>query len=180
MAVTTVDRSEHTLLWQITLAAAGLVAIAAAATLEIVILTYHSTSKVIKSGGTTSTIAGPAAPTAALVTTCLGASVLLLLAAAFFSRISKLVITGVGEIDLNAAATIAGKAAAKAGGDEAKTATIYKAAASRAAEMVARRTPVTTRISTLVPTRWQTAPLLDDGELQDLVDKAAANSAGNK
>jgi hypothetical protein len=175
MAVTTIDRTKHTLFWQITLGSAGLLAVAAAATLEVVILMYHSTSKVIKNGSTTSTIAGPAAPTATLVTTCLGVGVLLILAAAFFSRISKLAIAGVGEVDLDAAAAIAGKAAAKAGGDPGKTATIYKAAASRAAEIVAQRTPVPARMSAVAPARWPVAPPLDDNELQELVDKAADN-----
>src|ERR1700733_9462039 len=136
MPVAAVDRTKNPLLWQIVLGAAGAVAVAAGAVLEVVILKYHSTSTVNKNGNLTTTVTGPSAPTASLVTACLGAGVLLLLTSAFFSRISKVVITGIGEIDLDTEAALAGKAAAKAGGDPAKTAKIYKRAVSNAVEMI--------------------------------------------
>lgn len=120
MAVPTVDKAQSAVPWQLILALAGLVAVVAAAVLEVVILEYHSTSTVTKSDTVTTTITGPSAPPAALVTMCLGAGVVLLLVAAFFSRISKVAITGVGEIDLNTAATLAGKVAKKTGGDPVK------------------------------------------------------------
>lgn len=173
MAVATVDKTQSTVPWQIILAAAGVVAILAAATLEVVILVHHSTSTVTKSGTVTTTITGPSAPSAALVTTCLGAGVVLLLVAAFFSRISKIAITGVGEIDLNAAATLAGKVAEKTGGDPAKAAQLYKTAASHAAELVSQRVPATTRIASFARVGWNTESILDDQTLQKMVDDAA-------
>jgi hypothetical protein len=103
MTVAAVDRTKNPLLWQIMLGAAGAVAVAAGAVLEVVILKYHSTSTVNKNGNPTTTVTGPSAPTASLVTACLGAGLLLLFASAFFSRISKVVITGIGEIDLDGA-----------------------------------------------------------------------------
>src|SRR5437762_64166 len=81
-----------------------------------------------------------------LVTTCLGAGIVLLLVAAFFSRISKVAITGVGESDLEAAATLAGKVAEKTHGDPVKAAAMYKAAASQAAGLISQRVPTTARI----------------------------------
>jgi hypothetical protein len=134
-------------------------------------------STVTKSGRVTTTVTGPSAPPAALVTTCLGAGIVLLLTAAFFSRISKVVITGVGEIDLNAAATLAGKVAEKSGGDPAKAEELYKTAASQAAGLVSQRLPATTRIASFAHVGWNTAAALDDQTLQKLVDDAAAKGA---
>jgi len=173
MAVATAEKTQGPVSWQLILAIAGVVAVAAAATLEVVTLAYHSTSTVTKSGTVTTTVTGPAAPPAALVTTCFGAGVVLLLVAAFFSRISKIAITGIGEIDLNAAATLAGKVAEKTGGDPAKTAQLYKTAASQAAELVSQRVPATTRVSSLAHVGWNTESILDDQTLQKIVDDAA-------
>lgn len=174
MAVATVDKAPSTVPWQIILAIVGGVAILAAATLEVVILVYHSTSIVTKSGTVTTTVTGPSAPPAALVTTCLGAGVVLLLVAAFFSRISKVAITGVGEIDLNSAATLAGKVAAKTGGDPAKATQLYKTAASQAAALVSQRAPATARIASFAHVGWNTESVLDDHTLQKMVDDAAS------
>src|SRR5215472_11953611 len=139
MADGTADKAPSTVPWQVILAIAGGVAILAAATLEVVIPVYHSMSIVTMSGTLTTIVTGSSAPPAALVTTCLGAGVVLLLVVAFFSRISKVVITGVGEIDLNSAATLAGKVAAKTGGDPAKATQLYKTPATQAAALVSQR-----------------------------------------
>jgi hypothetical protein len=173
MAVATVNKSQSTVPWQISLAVAGVVTILAAAALEVVMLAHHSTSTVRKSGSLTTTITGPSAPPAALVTTCLGAGVVLLLVAAFFSRISKIAITGIGEIDLNSAATLAGKVAQKAGGDPAKAARLYKIAASQAAGLVGESVPAATRMASFARVGWNTESILDDQTLQNIVDKAA-------
>jgi hypothetical protein len=177
MAVPTVDKGQGTVPWQIILAVAGVVAILAAAALEVVSLVYHSTSTVTKSGTVTTTITGPSPPPAALVTTCLGAGIVLLLVAAFFSRISKVAITGVGEIDLNAAATLAGKVAEKTHGDPVKAEAMYKTAASQAAGLVSQRVPTTARIASFAHVGWNTQSVLDDQTLQKIVDDVA--TAGN-
>jgi hypothetical protein len=173
MTVATVDGTKNLLPWQIMLGTAGVVAVAAGAVLEIVIVNYHSTSTVTKSSDLTTTVTGPSAPPAALVTACLGAGVVLLLACAFFGRISKIVITGIGEIDLDAEAALAGKAAAKSGGDPAKTERIYKRAVSNAVGMVNQSAPTTTRVSTGAQIGWRVMPSLSEGTLQKLVDDAA-------
>lgn len=174
MAVATVDKAPSTVPWQIILAIAGAVAILAAAVLEVVTLVHHSTSTVTKSGTVTTTTTGPSAPPATLVTTCLGAGVVLLLVAAFFSRISKIAITGVGEIDLNSAAALAGKVAEKAGGNSAKAAQLYKAAASQAAGLVSQRVPAAPRTARFAHVGWNTESILDDQTLQKIVDDAAS------
>jgi hypothetical protein len=97
----------------------------------------------------------------------------LLVVAAFFSRISKVVITGVGEIDLNTAATLAGKVAEKTGGDPTKAAHLYRTAASHAAGLVSQRVPATTRIASFAHVGWNTESSLDDQTMQRLVDDAA-------
>jgi hypothetical protein len=134
VAVATVDRSTGVLFWQRTLAIAGALLILAAAVLELVILNYHSTSIVTTMASGTMTTTGPSAPPASLVTTVFATGIIALLAAAFFSRISKVVLPGVGEIDLQTQADIAAASAGAAKNDPAKTKAIYTLAASRVAE----------------------------------------------
>jgi hypothetical protein len=173
MAVSAAARTSASISWRIILAATGVLTVAAAAALEIVTVLHHSTSTVTKIGGITTTVTGPPAPASALVTACLGAGVLLLLAAAFFNRISKVTIPGVGEIDFETSTKIAGKAAAKSGGDAAKAAEIYKGAVWRAASLVGQRAPTITRVSSSARVGWNTESALDDQTLQQLVDEAA-------
>jgi hypothetical protein len=136
MAVTTVDRTERTFLWQMTLIVGGVGVLAGGIVLEIVLLSYHSTSKVVKTGGTTTTTTGPAAPAANLITACVAVGVLLILAAAFFSRISKVVLPGGYELDLENGAKIAGAIAAKTN-DAATAEQLYKQVVPRAAAVAA-------------------------------------------
>ena len=178
MAMPTVDNAQRTVLWQGILAVVGVVAIVGAAVLEVVILAYHSTSTVTKNGTVTTTVTGPSAPPAALVTTCLAAGIVLLLVAAFFSRISKVAITGIGEIDLNSAAALAGKVAEKAGGDPAKATQLYKTAAAQAAGLVSQTLPATTRVAGFAHMGWNTESILDDQTLQKMVDEAAKLGGG--
>lgn len=173
MADRTIDRTKDTLLWQLMLITGGVVALAAGAVLEVVLLSYHSTSTVLKTGNTTVTTTGPAAPSASLVTMCVGAGVLLILAAAFFGRIGKVVLPGGYEVDLDDAAKIAGMSAEKAQGDPVKTANIYKRAASRAAGLAAGAVPRTTRVSSFARKELRAAAPLTDRTIQGLVDDAA-------
>src|SRR5262245_36459596 len=101
MAAATIDRSTGVKAWQATLCVAGAALVVMSAILELVIIRYHSSTVVTKSGDTTTTVTGPSAPPATLVTACLGAGIVCILAAAFFSRISKVVVTGIGELDLD-------------------------------------------------------------------------------
>jgi hypothetical protein len=86
-------------------------------------------------------------------------------------------ITGVGEIDLNAAATLAGKVAEKTHGDPVKAEAMYKTAASQAAGLVSQRVPTTARIASFAHVGWNTQSVLDDQTLQKIVDDVA--TAGN-
>lgn len=112
MATKAVDTSQNVRGWQITLLVSGFALVILAIVLQAVISSFHSTTVVSKVGDVTTTTTGPAAPAAALVTTLLGAGAVLILAGAFFSKISKIVLTGIGEIDMSTQADIAGKAAA--------------------------------------------------------------------
>jgi hypothetical protein len=112
VATKAVDTSSNVRGWQITLVVAGAILIAGGAVLQVVISRLHSTTVVTKTAHTTTTVTGPSPPPTALVTTVLGAGVVLLIVGALFSKISKIVLTGIGEIDLGTQADIAGKAAA--------------------------------------------------------------------
>lgn len=126
---TTINTSNNQLGWQIGLVCAGSCLIIGAAVLQVVISSFHSTTTVSHlPGGTTQTTTGPAAPPAALVTTCLGLGVILLIVGALYSRISKITLTGVGEIDLDTQAAIAAKAAQVTGGNPARTKQLVKRA----------------------------------------------------
>lgn len=140
MAFTTIDRTEHTRMWQVILFTAGVIGLAAGAALEFVLLAHHSTSTVTKVGASTVTTTGPAGPSATLVTTCVGIGAVLILASAFFSRISKLVLPGGYELDLDTGAKLAGAIAAKTS-EPAVAERLYKQAAPRAAQMIATPQP---------------------------------------
>jgi hypothetical protein len=158
--------------WRIFIAVLGVIGVGAAVGLQLVILSSHSTTTTTKIANVTRTVKGPSAPAAGLVTTCLAAGLVLLLVTAFYGRISKIAITGVGEIDLNAAASLAGKVAAKANGDSARAEQLYRAAASKAAGLVSQRLPLTSRMTGLAPMAVSTPAPLDDQTLQQLVDEA--------
>jgi hypothetical protein len=136
MAFTTIDRTQHTTMWQVILFTAGVAGIAAGAVLEIALLVHHTTSTVVKAGSATVTSSGPAGPSQSLVTTCLFIGAVLILAAAFFSRISKLVLPGGYELDLDTGAKLAGAIAAKTS-EPAVAEELYKQAAPRAAQLMA-------------------------------------------
>lgn len=176
----TTVQNQSTIPWQRTLAITGILGVIAAFVLEITALRHHATTTVQKSATLTTTTTGPSAPPASLVTTVLAAGIVLILVAAFFSRINKIAITGVGEIDLNTAAAIAGKAAARARGDAKETERIYKAATSQAAGLVTRRVaelatqrvPAMNHLMSFAHTGSDLQPMLDDGTLQQIVDNA--------
>lgn len=107
-----VDSSQNARGWQQFLVVVGIALILASAGLQLVISRFHSTTTVTKHAGTTVTTTGPSAPPATLVTSVLAAGVISLFAAAFFSKINKIVIPGLGELDLDSQTAIAGKAAA--------------------------------------------------------------------
>jgi len=172
MTLATTDNPQRSGRWQIVIAFLGVLGIVAAVALELVILRYHSTSTVTRTATVITSTRGPSAPAAALVTTCLATGVTLLLVAAFFSRISKVAIAGIGQIDLSTAASLAGKVAAKAKGDPVRAEQLYKSAASKAAGLVSQRLPVMSRMASLAPTGWSPASSIDDAKLQELVDEA--------
>jgi hypothetical protein len=148
VAVATVDRSTGVVFWQYVLAISGALLILASVVLELVILNYHSTSTVTKlTGGATITTTGPSAPPASLVATVFATGIIALLAAAFFSRISKVVLTGVGEIDLQTQADIAAASAGAAKNDPTKIKAIYQLAAPRVAESL--RSPTASGIGAI-------------------------------
>lgn len=169
MAVTTVDRTERTFLWQITLLAAGAMVLAGGIVLQVVLISYHSTSTVVKTGGTTTTTTGPAAPAASLITACVGVGVVLVLAAAFFSRISKVVLPGGYELDLENSAKVAGAIAATTN-DPATAEELYRHVASRAAAVAAvPARPIRARSS---PRYAWNSTQLDPATINDFVTEA--------
>src|ERR1035437_9214893 len=100
--------------WQIALTVLGAALVIAGGVLEFDIL-HHSSSTVVRrltgnTAGTVTTVSA-AAPATSLVATCLGAGIVLLLVAAFFSRITKIAIDNVGEIDLATVSKLADKSA---------------------------------------------------------------------
>jgi hypothetical protein len=108
-----------------------------------------------------------AVPTEAIVTACLSAGAVLILAGAFFSRINKVVITGIGELDLDSQASLAAEAAKKTGGDANKTKSAYTKAAMKASGLSATAAGVA-----------ETAPkeiTLSDRQVQDLIEEALAS-----
>lgn len=155
---------------RILIAVMGVIGVIAAVLLELAIVQHHSTSTVTKRGSVTTTVTGPSAPAPALVTACLAAGLVLILTAIFFTRISKVAITGVGEIDLTAAAKLAGKVAAKAGGDPDKATALYKTAATHAAALAASQPTIRARIAQIAAGSPST--VLTDDTLQHLVDTA--------
>jgi hypothetical protein len=161
----------------VTLTVVGSVLVLAAAVLQWVISSYHSTTVVTKAGDTTTTVTGPSAPPATLVTTCLAAGIICILAGAFFSRISKVVVTGIGEVDLETQSALAGEVAKKAKGNPEMARKIYRKAAPQVAQKLAVRViagasgeaaPVTPNFA---PQSIQVG--LSDAELTDIVDEAA-------
>ena len=155
---------------RILIAVMGVLGVIAAGLFELAIVLHHSTTTVTKHGPVTTTVSGPSAPAPALVTTCLAAGLVLILTAIFFTRISKIAITGVGEIDLSSAARLAGKVAAKAGGDPAKAAALYKTAATHAAAIASSQPTIRARLAHVAA--GSPSMLLTDDTLQELVDNA--------
>ena len=157
--------------WQIALTFLGAALVLAGVVLEFDIL-HHSSATVVhrltgKTAGTVTTVSA-AAPATSLVATCLGAGIVLLLVAAFFSRITKISIDNVGEIDLATVSKLADKSA-QAADSVPKAAQIFKRAATA---VVAERSSRASRPSG-VPA-GSGAPL-DDATLQAMVDEAAKN-----
>src|ERR1035437_4964884 len=118
--------------WQIALTVLGAALVIAGGVLEFDIL-HHSSSTVVRrltgnTAGTVTTVSA-AAPATSLVATCLGAGIVLLLVAAFFSRITKIAIDNVGEIDLATVSKLADKSA-QAADSVPKAAQILKRAAA--------------------------------------------------
>jgi hypothetical protein len=171
MAFTTIDRTQHTAMWQAVLFSVGIIGLAAGVALEIALLVHHSTSTVTRVGRSTVTTTGSAGPTQALVTTCLGIGAVLILASAFFSRISKLVLPGGYELDLEAGAKLAGAIAAKTS-EPAVAEQLYKQTAPRVAQLMAMPWPAGPGSS-----RLQRADLVPpDAEIARLVDATQPGS----
>jgi hypothetical protein len=165
LTFTTIDRTEHTTMWQVILFTAGAAGLAAAIVLEIALLVHHTTSTVLRTGTSTVTNAGPAGPSQSLVTTCLIVGVAFVLASAFFSRISKLVLPGGFALDLNTGAKLAGAIAAKTSQPDVAE-RLYKQAAPKAAQLMS-----TELMSATQPGPAATAPL-DDATVARIVDEA--------
>jgi hypothetical protein len=128
MGSSTDKSTPNTGAWQGLLIVLGIILLAAAGFLQWVISSYHTTSTVSKVGDVTTTVTGPSGPPAALVTTCLGVGAILVLAGCFFGRISKVVITGIGELDLSTQADIAKAATEAVGNDPTKVGEVLKRA----------------------------------------------------
>jgi hypothetical protein len=129
---------------------------------------HHSSSTVVRrltgsTPGTVTTVSA-AAPAPSLVATCLGAGIVLLLVGAFFSRITKISIDNVGEIDLATVSKLADKSA-QAADSVPKAAQILK----RAAAAVVERN----RSSAPGGAPAGSSPPPDDATLQAMVDEAA-------
>ena len=154
--------------WQIALAVLGAALLVAGAVLEFDIL-HHNSSTVVRrltgnTAGTVTTVSA-AAPATSLVATCLGAGIVLLLVAAFFSRITKISIDNVGEIDLATVSKLADKSAQAADSVPKAAQILKRAAAAVVAER--SRTPAPRGV---LP--GSSAPP-DDATLQAMVDEAA-------
>ena len=111
MASKAIDTVKNVWIWQVVLMAIGFVLVLLAGLLQLTISKLHSTTVVTKTATQTITTTGPSAPAGSLVTTVLAAGAVLILAGAFFSRVSKIVIPNVGEVDLQTQADIASKVA---------------------------------------------------------------------
>jgi hypothetical protein len=153
--------------WQIALTVLGAALVIAGGVLEFDIL-HHSSSTVVRrltgsTPGTVTTVSA-AAPAPSLVATCLGAGIVLLLVGAFFSRITKISIDNVGEIDLATVSKLADKSA-QAADSVPKAAQILK----RAAAAVVERN----RSSAPGGAPAGSSPPPDDATLQAMVDEAA-------
>ena len=113
--------------WRIGMVVGGILLLASAVVLEIVALKYHAVTQVVKetaksasmSTESTTTTKGPAGPPTATVATAAALGTALILVAAFFNRVTKI---SAGGVDLELAADVAAKAAAKSGGDSTKAA----------------------------------------------------------
>jgi hypothetical protein len=174
MAFTTIDRTQHTTMWQVILFTGGIIGLAAGLLLEIGLLVHHTTSTVVKTATSAVTTSGPAGPSQSLVTTCLGIGAVLILAAAFFSRISKLVLPGGYELDLDTGAKLAGAIAAKTS-EPAVAEQLYKQAAPRVARLMAAPWPAGPGQAGEQPLVVTPVPL-DDAEIASIV--AAPQSKG--
>ena len=157
--------------WQVALTVLGAALVIAGGVLEFDIL-HHSSSTVVRrltgsTAGTVTTVSA-AAPATSLVATCLGAGIVLLLVAAFFSRITKIAIDNVGEIDLATVSKLADKSA-QAADSVPKAAQIFKRAATA---VVAERSSGVSRSSAVLA---GSGSPLDDATLQAMVDEAAKN-----
>jgi len=173
MGKTSEKRAANMLIRQMILASCGLVLLSFGVFLEALGLRFHSTSTVTKVGDTTVTTAGPSAPPDSLVVGFIAAGVLLLVMAMFCDRVSKLSISGFGEIDLENGAALAAAAAEKAGGDVEKTKQIYRKAAPAVA-----RVACTNTMRAKTPSLYK-ANLYQDGRVKDedigrIVSEAAA------
>jgi hypothetical protein len=162
------DRSR----WQVALTFLGAALVLAGGVLEFDIL-HHSSATVVrrltgKTAGTVTTVSA-AAPATSLVATCLGAGIVLLLVGAFFSRITKISIDNVGEIDLATVSKLADKSAQAAADSVPKAAQIFKRAATA---VVAERSSRVSRPSAVLAGGGSPP---DDATLQAMVDEAAKN-----
>jgi hypothetical protein len=153
--------------WQIALTVLGAALVIAGGVLEFDIL-HHSSSTVVRrltgsTPGTVTTVSA-AAPAPSLVATCLGAGIVLLLVGAFFSRITKISIDNVGEIDLATVSKLADKSA-QAADSVPKAAQILKRAAAAVVERNRSSAPGGAPAGSSAPP--------DDATLQAMVDEAA-------
>jgi hypothetical protein len=104
-----------------------------------------------------------------LVTACVAIGVVLVLAAAFFSRISKVVLPGGYELDLENSAKIAGAIAAQTD-DPARAEQLYKHVAPRAAAVAVVPAQPIRAASSLRPA-WHSTQL-DPATINDFVEQA--------
>ena len=153
--------------WQVALTVLGAALVIAGGVLEFDIL-HHSSSTVVRrltgsTPGTVTTVSA-AAPATSLVATCLGAGIVLLLVGAFFSRITKISIDNVGEIDLATVSKLADKSA-QAADSVPKAAQILKRAAAAVVERNRSSVPGGAPAGSSAPP--------DDATLQAMVDEAA-------
>jgi len=142
MAIQQPDQPETLNRWRWALALIGAVALLAALAFEIISLVLPQVTTVTVTGThlnpITTTSTGPGGPPSGLIAGLFGGGAVIILAAAFFTRITKIILPGGAELDLDSQAQLAG-AVAQDETDPQQAAKVYKAAAPKAVAKVAEK-----------------------------------------
>jgi hypothetical protein len=168
--------------WRQGIAFVGGLAIVFAATFELVALVSHQVTSVVVTGKmpdlTTTTTTGPSGPSSAIIGGLFAGGALLLLLAAFFTRITKIVLPGGAELDVDNGSQLAGAIAAVTQ-DPATGARLFKRVAPTAAQKITQKKSAT-HVAASTQLAWDTNPLLSSQEAKELVNAAKIEDEAEK